>query len=50
MILLLPLQIDLYPRKASYLRSIFHLLRRLPSRGLDTSLSFIQVAPLLNLH
>ncbi|RRT60458.1 hypothetical protein B296_00003210 [Ensete ventricosum] len=39
-----------YPRKASCLYYIFHLLRRLPSCGLDTSLSFTQVAPLLDLH
>ncbi|RWW58907.1 hypothetical protein BHE74_00034193 [Ensete ventricosum] len=28
----------------------FHLLRRLPSCGLDTSLSSTQVAPPLDLH
>ncbi|RWV93871.1 hypothetical protein GW17_00043636 [Ensete ventricosum] len=42
--------LDLYPRKAPYLRSIFHLLCRLPLCGLDTSPSSTQLAPLLDLH
>ncbi|RRT55282.1 hypothetical protein B296_00045105 [Ensete ventricosum] len=42
--------LDLCPRKASCLRFMFHLLRRLPSCGLDTSPSSTQVAPLLDLH
>ncbi|RZR92235.1 hypothetical protein BHM03_00020541 [Ensete ventricosum] len=42
--------LDLYPRKAPCLRSMFHLLCRLPSCGLDTSPSSTQVAPLLDLH
>ncbi|RRT41259.1 hypothetical protein B296_00035898 [Ensete ventricosum] len=37
-------------RKASCLHSMFHLLCRLSSCGLDTSPSFIQVTPLLDLH
>ncbi|RRT77715.1 hypothetical protein B296_00003165 [Ensete ventricosum] len=41
---------DLSPRKASCLRSMFHLLCRLLSCGLDTSLSSTQVAPPLDLH
>ncbi|RWV78024.1 hypothetical protein GW17_00061074 [Ensete ventricosum] len=36
--------LDLCPRKAPCLRSMFHLLRRLPSCGLDTLLSSTQVA------
>ncbi|RRT66245.1 hypothetical protein B296_00006577 [Ensete ventricosum] len=40
--------LDLCPRKAPCLRSMFHLLRRLPSCGLDTSLSSTQVALLLD--
>ncbi|RRT47753.1 hypothetical protein B296_00016161 [Ensete ventricosum] len=39
--------LDLHPRKALCLRSMFHLLCRLPSYGLDTSPSFTQVALLL---
>ncbi|RZR95180.1 hypothetical protein BHM03_00023989 [Ensete ventricosum] len=42
--------LDLRPRKALCLRSMFHLLCRLPSCGLDTSLSSTQVVPLLDLH
>ncbi|RWV80022.1 hypothetical protein GW17_00058761 [Ensete ventricosum] len=42
--------LDLRPRKALCLRSMFHLLYRLPSCGLDTSLSSTQVVPLLDLH
>ncbi|RRT34741.1 hypothetical protein B296_00040528 [Ensete ventricosum] len=42
--------LDLRPRKALYLRSIFHLLRRFPSCDLDTSQSFTQDAPPLDLH
>ncbi|RWW81659.1 hypothetical protein BHE74_00009923 [Ensete ventricosum] len=42
--------LDLCPRKAPCLRSMFHLLRRLSSCGLDTSLSSTQVASLLDLH
>ncbi|RRT49150.1 hypothetical protein B296_00020970 [Ensete ventricosum] len=42
--------LDLCPRKALCLRFMFHLLRRLPSCGLDTSPSFTQVAPLLDLY
>ncbi|RZS18586.1 hypothetical protein BHM03_00050876 [Ensete ventricosum] len=42
--------LDLCPRKAPCLRSMFYLLRRLPSYGFDTSLSSTQVAPLLDLH
>ncbi|RWW57322.1 hypothetical protein BHE74_00035900 [Ensete ventricosum] len=41
---------DLCLRKAPCLRSMFHLLYRLPSCGLDTSPSSTQVAPLLDLH
>ncbi|RZS01467.1 hypothetical protein BHM03_00031318 [Ensete ventricosum] len=41
---------DLCPRKASCLRSMFHLLRRLPSCDLGTSRSSTQVAPLLDMH
>ncbi|RWW76309.1 hypothetical protein BHE74_00015609 [Ensete ventricosum] len=40
--------LDLCQRKAPCLRSMFHLLRRLPSCGLDTSLSSTQVALLLD--
>ncbi|RWV87525.1 hypothetical protein GW17_00050467 [Ensete ventricosum] len=42
--------LDLCPRKAPCLRSMFYLLRRLPSCGFDTSLSSTQVAPLLDLR
>ncbi|RWW00096.1 hypothetical protein GW17_00036957 [Ensete ventricosum] len=42
--------LDLCPRKAPCLRSMFYLLCRLPSCGLDTSPSSTQVAPLLDLH
>ncbi|RZS09280.1 hypothetical protein BHM03_00040346 [Ensete ventricosum] len=42
--------LDLCPRKALCLRSMFHLLCRLPSSGLDTSPSSTQVALLLDLH
>ncbi|RRT71202.1 hypothetical protein B296_00004900 [Ensete ventricosum] len=42
--------LDLCPRKASCLRSMFHLLCQLHSCGLDTSLSSSKVAPLLDLH
>ncbi|RRT42066.1 hypothetical protein B296_00021558 [Ensete ventricosum] len=42
--------LDLYQRKALCLGSMFHLLCRLPSCGLDTSPSSTQVAPLLNLY
>ncbi|RWW22284.1 hypothetical protein GW17_00013527 [Ensete ventricosum] len=42
--------LDFCPRKASCLRSMFHLLRRLPSCGLDTSPSSTQVDPLFDLH
>ncbi|RRT86082.1 hypothetical protein B296_00001434, partial [Ensete ventricosum] len=42
--------LDVYPRKASYLCSIFHLLCRLPSCGLDASPSSTQVIMLLDLH
>ncbi|RWW70077.1 hypothetical protein BHE74_00022279 [Ensete ventricosum] len=38
--------LDLCLRKALCLRSMFHLLCRLPSYGLDTSSSSTQVAPL----
>ncbi|RWW87715.1 hypothetical protein BHE74_00003440 [Ensete ventricosum] len=41
--------LDLCPRKASCLRSMFNLLRRLPSCGLDTSLSSTKVAPQIDL-
>ncbi|RWW46353.1 hypothetical protein BHE74_00047724 [Ensete ventricosum] len=53
MIPFLPLQ-EFMPRplfkKALYLRSMFHLLCRLPSCDLDTSPSSTQVAPTLDLH
>ncbi|THU70366.1 hypothetical protein C4D60_Mb08t24230 [Musa balbisiana] len=39
--------LDLCPRKALRLRSMFHLLCRLTSYGLGTSPSYTQVAPLL---
>ncbi|RRT37444.1 hypothetical protein B296_00028876 [Ensete ventricosum] len=42
--------LDLCPRKASCLCSMFQLLCRLPSCGFDTSPSSTQVAPLLDLH
>ncbi|RRT43935.1 hypothetical protein B296_00056088 [Ensete ventricosum] len=42
--------LDLCPRKASCLLSMFHLLCRLPSCSLDTSPCSTQVAPLLDLH
>ncbi|RWV86076.1 hypothetical protein GW17_00052067 [Ensete ventricosum] len=42
--------LDICLRKAPCLRSMFHLLRRLSSCGLDTSLSSTQVASLLDLH
>ncbi|RWW29057.1 hypothetical protein GW17_00006426 [Ensete ventricosum] len=42
--------IDLCPRKAPCLRSMFHLLCRLPSCDLDISPSSIQVALILDLH
>ncbi|RZS21322.1 hypothetical protein BHM03_00053949 [Ensete ventricosum] len=42
--------LDLCPRKAPCLHSMFQLLCQLPSRGLNTSPSFTQVAPLLDLH
>ncbi|RZR77415.1 hypothetical protein BHM03_00002481 [Ensete ventricosum] len=42
--------LNLCPRKAPCLRSMFHLLCRLPSCGLDTSPSSTQVASLLDLH
>ncbi|RWW85694.1 hypothetical protein BHE74_00005604 [Ensete ventricosum] len=42
--------LDLCPRKALCLRSVFHLLRRLPSCGLDTSPSFTQDALPLDLY
>ncbi|RWW58065.1 hypothetical protein BHE74_00035098 [Ensete ventricosum] len=41
---------DLCPRKVPCLCSIFHLLCRLSSCGLDTSPNFTQVASLLDLH
>ncbi|RRT49985.1 hypothetical protein B296_00033549 [Ensete ventricosum] len=41
---------DLCPRKAPYLRFMFHLLCRLSLYGLNTSPSSTQVAPLLDLH
>ncbi|RZR92850.1 hypothetical protein BHM03_00021214 [Ensete ventricosum] len=41
--------IDLCLRKALYLHSMFHLLYRLSSCGLDTSPSSIQVASPLDL-
>ncbi|RWW60454.1 hypothetical protein BHE74_00032542, partial [Ensete ventricosum] len=40
--------LNLCPRKALCLSSMFHLLCRLPSCGLDTSPSSTQVAPLLS--
>ncbi|RRT51072.1 hypothetical protein B296_00049675 [Ensete ventricosum] len=40
--------LDLCPRKASCLCSMFHLLCRLTSCGLDTLLSSTQVASPLN--
>ncbi|RWW59308.1 hypothetical protein BHE74_00033767 [Ensete ventricosum] len=42
--------LDLCLRKFSCLRSMFHLLFRLPSCGLDTSPCSTQVAPPLDLH
>ncbi|RWV77209.1 hypothetical protein GW17_00061996 [Ensete ventricosum] len=42
--------LDLCLRKAPCLRSMFYLLCRLPSCGLDTSPSSTQVAPILDLH
>ncbi|RZS28620.1 hypothetical protein BHM03_00062236 [Ensete ventricosum] len=42
--------LDLCLRKALCLRSIFNLLRRLPSLSNDTSPSYTQVAPPLDLH
>ncbi|RRT76577.1 hypothetical protein B296_00022019 [Ensete ventricosum] len=42
--------LDLCPRKASCLRSMFHLLCRLSSCGLNTSPISTQVALLLDLH
>ncbi|RRT51708.1 hypothetical protein B296_00010592 [Ensete ventricosum] len=42
--------LNLYPRKASCLYSMFHNLRRLLSCVLDTSPSSTQVALLLDLH
>ncbi|RWW81809.1 hypothetical protein BHE74_00009760 [Ensete ventricosum] len=42
--------LDLCPRKAPCLRSMFHLLCRLPSCGLDTLLSSTQVASPLDFH
>ena len=39
--------LDLCPRKALCLRSMFHLLCQLTSYGLGTSPSYTQVAPLL---
>ncbi|RWV79742.1 hypothetical protein GW17_00059074 [Ensete ventricosum] len=42
--------LDLCLRKAPCLYSMFHLLCRLPLCGLNTSPSFTQVAPLLDLH
>ncbi|RWW60390.1 hypothetical protein BHE74_00032619 [Ensete ventricosum] len=42
--------LDLCPRKAPCLRSMFHLRCRLSLCGLDTSPSSTQVAPLLDLH
>ncbi|RWW35710.1 hypothetical protein BHE74_00059324 [Ensete ventricosum] len=37
-------------KKTLFLCSMFYLLRRLPSCGLDTSLSSTQVTPLHDLH
>ncbi|RRT33483.1 hypothetical protein B296_00048357 [Ensete ventricosum] len=42
--------LDLCPRKAPCLCSMFYLLHRLPSCGFHASLSSTQVAPLLDLH
>ncbi|RWV92697.1 hypothetical protein GW17_00044901 [Ensete ventricosum] len=42
--------LDLCPREAPCLCSMFYLLCRPSSCGLDTSLSSTQVAPLLDLH
>ncbi|RRT35757.1 hypothetical protein B296_00013545 [Ensete ventricosum] len=42
--------LELCPRKVLFLCSMFHLLCRLPSCGLDTSPNSSQVAPLLDLH
>ncbi|RRT63671.1 hypothetical protein B296_00004790 [Ensete ventricosum] len=42
--------LDLCPRKALCLHSMFHLLCRLPSCGLDTSPSSTQVVPSFELH
>ncbi|RZS08437.1 hypothetical protein BHM03_00039432 [Ensete ventricosum] len=42
--------LDLCPRKAPCLRSMFHLLCRLPSCGFDTLLSSTQVASPLDFH
>ncbi|RZS05386.1 hypothetical protein BHM03_00035891 [Ensete ventricosum] len=42
--------LDLRPRKVVCLCSMFYLLCRLPSCGLDTSLSSTQVTLLLDLH
>ncbi|RZS18528.1 hypothetical protein BHM03_00050819 [Ensete ventricosum] len=42
--------LDLRPRKALYLRSMFHLLCRLPSCSLETSLNSTQVVSLLDLN
>ncbi|RZS28083.1 hypothetical protein BHM03_00061639 [Ensete ventricosum] len=41
---------DLCPRKALCLCSMFHFLCQLPSYDLDTSPSFTQIAPPLDLH
>ncbi|RWV84821.1 hypothetical protein GW17_00053437 [Ensete ventricosum] len=42
--------LDLCPRKALYLCSMFYLLCQLPSCSLDTSPSSNQVVPPLDLH
>ncbi|RRT67442.1 hypothetical protein B296_00018505 [Ensete ventricosum] len=42
--------LDLCPRKAPCLRSMFHFLCRLSSCGLDSSPSSTQIASLLDLH
>ncbi|RWW12770.1 hypothetical protein BHE74_00058742, partial [Ensete ventricosum] len=42
--------LDLYLTKALCLHCMFHFLYRLPSYYLDTSLSFTQVASLLDLY
>ncbi|RRT47758.1 hypothetical protein B296_00030764 [Ensete ventricosum] len=42
--------LDLCPRKALCLCSMFYILCRLPLCGLDTSSSSTQVAPLIDLH